>query len=592
MKANRLLGLGLLFAAGLARAGDGEVTFIHMGDLHGHLNTRPDLREGSPTHGQRVGGLAHLYTAVEEIRARRAHTLLVNTGDTIQGSAEALYTSGQAMVDILKRFRIDAFVPGNWDFVYGTERFRELFAGERPKAPWGALAANLYYATLYDFPQTRYARQAGERVLPPYLIKNIGAVRVGIIGLTADRAPQAVSTHVLDGFTLTPGSEELETLVPHLRQREKVDLVVLISERGLAANKKLVERVAGVDLVLSSDMHEETWQVQRARSGTLLIEEGQDGTMLGELHVVVRDRRIAQHEFTAHRISARNQRAHSAVAADIQRIRAEFVAGAGFKPHVNPISASVLRTPIDTVIGQTKVALHRSNYSNAKRMPAVIEGSSHDFLADAFRAACQSEIGVVRGFRYGTHVAPGPIRLEDIYHFIPIGPQIACGYVDGDQLRWQIEKSADGVLTQWVDDWTGGWLYAYAGITYDLDPYNEYGFRASNIRVNGEPLDPSREYQIAGYWYVDNSNLINRMPAERVRVLRAADHAVLDATDIVAHYLQTLPTKTVSPLLNRVRLTRALPAPLGSNREIQPLAGAVRPVYAQGPEPFTTASKP
>lgn len=595
MKTNLLS--GYLFAAGLAlavnaHAGDGEVTFIHMGDLHGHLLARPDMRAGSATHGQRVGGLAHLYTAVEEIRARRQHTVLVNTGDTIQGSAETLYSAGQAMVDILKRFRIDAFVPGNWDFVYGTERFRELFTGDQPKAPWGALAANLYYATLYDFPQTRYAQQAGARVLPPYLIKNVGAVRVGILGLTADRAPQAVSTHVMDGFTLTPGIEELQTLVPHLRKHEKVDLVVLISERGLAANKQLVERLAGVDIVLSSDMHEETWQVQRARNGTLLIEEGQDGTMLGELHVVVQNRRVSHHEFTPHRISTRAYRAHPAVAADIQRIRAEFVAGPGFKPHVNPISASVLRTPIDTVIGHTQVALHRANYSNAKRMPAVVEGSSHDFLADAFRAACQADIGVMRGFRYGTHVAPGPIRLEDIYHFIPIGPQIACGHVDGDQLRWQIEKTADGVLTQWVDDWTGGWLYAYAGITYDLDPYNEYGFRASNIRVNGEPLDPNREYQIAGYWYVDNSNLINRMPAERVRVLRGADHGVLDATDIVAHYLQTLPTKTVSPLLNRVRLTRALPPPIGPNPELQPLAGAIRPIYAQGAQRLTTAFNP
>nr|VFJ96094.1 MAG: hypothetical protein BECKLFY1418A_GA0070994_105522 [Candidatus Kentron sp. LFY] len=192
---------------------------------------------------------------------------------------------GQALVDILNRFHIDAFVPGNWDFLYGTERFRELFAGDSPKANWNALAANLYYATLYDFPLSRYPDKAGQRVLPFYLVREVDNIKVGIIGLTADRGPQAVSPRTMDGFFLTPGKEELKAAIPLLRDKPKVDLLVLLSERGLAANLELVEIIPGVDIVLSSDMHEETWQVLEARTGTLLVEEGQDGTMLGELHL-------------------------------------------------------------------------------------------------------------------------------------------------------------------------------------------------------------------------------------------------------------------------------------------------------------------
>ena len=110
-------------------AGSGEVTFIHIGDLHGHLIPRPNMREGDPDHGLMVGGVAYVYDQIKKIRKRKPNSLLINTGDTIQGSAEALYTSGHAMVDILNDFKIDAFAPGNWDFVYGTESFRELFAG-------------------------------------------------------------------------------------------------------------------------------------------------------------------------------------------------------------------------------------------------------------------------------------------------------------------------------------------------------------------------------------------------------------------------------------------------------------------------------
>lgn len=554
--------------------GTGSVTFIHLGDLHGHLIPRPDMREGSPTHGEMVGGLAYVASQIAAIRKRVPDALLINTGDTIQGSAEALYTSGQVMVDLLNPLKIDAFAPGNWDYVYRPQRFIELFAGKQAKAPWGAVSANLYYATLYDFPQTPFASQAGKRVLPPYQIRQVGALKVGIIGLTAERPPQAVTTHVLDGFTLTPGTEELTYLVPQLRKQ--VDVLVLISERGLSGNLALAEKIPGIDLVLSSDMHEETPHVLRAKTGTLLLEEGQDGTLVGEITLMVTNGRVTGHRHEMHRVSTKRLQADPAMLARIEAARASYVKGPGFQPHSNPINGAILRTPIDTVVGYTDVALHRSNFANAKSMSAVIEGSSHDFLADAFRGSCNSDIGVIRGFRYGTHVAPGPIKLEDLYHFMPIGPQVACGIIRGEEIRWQIEDSARGALTQYVDDWTGGWLYNWSGVTFDLDPYQEHGFMASNIRVNGELLDPSKEYRIGGYWYVDNANKINRIAAENIRVLRAANGGILDATDVVAHYLQTLPGRRASPLLNRIHLLKPLPPSIGVNPEIQPLRGAPR----------------
>jgi len=578
---NNSLLFALLLPA-IVQAGTGEVTFIHIGDLHGHMVPRPNMREGDPDNGQMVGGLAYVYDQIKKIRARKPNNLLINTGDTIQGSAEALYTSGMAMVDILNDWGIDAFAPGNWDFVYGTESFRELFAGVDGKPAvtnWHALSANLYYSTLYEFPETRYADKAGTRVVPPWMIREVGDLRIGIIGLTADRGPQAVSKLVTEGFYLTPGDEELANAIPLLRNEEKVDLIVLISERGLAGNLELAETIPGIDVVLSSDMHEETHKALVADSGTILLEEGQDGTMLGELTVTVKDGKMSGYDFTAHRINVTNNQPDPEVAARVAEIRKAFIAGKDFEPHVNPMNASVLRTPIDTVIGFTKIPLHRSNFTDASEMPAVIEGSSHDFLADAFRGACESDVGMIRGFRYGTHIAPGPIKLEDIYHYIPIGPQIACGLISGDDLRLMIQRGLQGSLTEWVGGWGGGWIIAFSGVTYDLDPYNEFGFRATNIRVNGEELDPARYYNVGGYWYLDDPGRINRNRALEIKVLKAPDGGIVDATAVVAYYLRNLPDHTVNPTLNRIRLLRPLPGPIGRNREIQPLAGVKRPEY-------------
>jgi 2',3'-cyclic-nucleotide 2'-phosphodiesterase (5'-nucleotidase family) len=560
-------------------AADGNVSLIHIGDLHGHLLPRPDMREDTGPGGYLVGGVAYVYDQIKKIRSNHPESLLVNTGDTIQGSAEALYTQGEAMVKILNHFKIDAFAPGNWDFLYGTERFIQLFVGYpgiEPLANWNALSANLYYSHLYDYPASPYADKASNLVLPPYIIKNINNVKVGIVGLTADRGPKSVNPRVVEGFDYTPGEDELAELVPYLRDHHQVDLLVLISERGLTNNILIADRVPGIDVILSSDMHEETWQAIETESGVVIVEEGTDGTMVGEMHLSIKDKNIDSWIFIAHHITTTNNKPDPEIARMVTEVRSTFVTGNQFVPHVNPMSGAVLRTPIDTVIGKTKTGLHRSNYTSAKKTPAVIEGSSHNFLADAFRAACRSDIGMIRGFRYGTHIAPGPIRLEDIYHYIPIGPQIACGKISGDSIKMMLEHSANGVFSPWVGDWDGGWLPGMSGVTYSLDPYQEKYLRVSDLKIGGERYDPQKMYSVAGYWGYDNPRKINLQKVFEVRVLRSRDNDVLDATDIVSYYLSVMPNKTVNPKSGRVNLLQPLPGAIkiNNNQEIQPLKGA------------------
>lgn len=551
-----------------------RVTLLHMGDIHGHLLPRPNLR--SDGNGRPQGGLARLFTRIQELRAANPNNLLINTGDTLQGSAEALFTQGAALVAVLNPFGIDAFAAGNWDFVYGTRRFVELFAGEHPLAPWGALAANLYYAAGdYQGKITPYADRAGQRVLPSFMIREVGGVRIGIIGLTADRGPQAVAQATTSGLRFTDGDRELAELLARLRGQEAVAAVVLISELGLAANRYLAERHPGIDIVLSSDMHELTREPILTPGGTWLVEEGQDGTVLGQIDLLFEAGVLKGRHWTLHTIDDRIAE-DPAIATLIAAQRAPFVAGPAFTPHLNPINQSRLATPIDTVVGQTRIPLHRSNFSH-EVMPAVIEGASHDFLADAFRAVGGADIGAIRGFRYGTQVAPGPIRLEDLYHFMPIGAQIAVGTIRGQDLVDQIEASADGALNPAVDHWTGGGFYGFSGVEIELSPYSPRGQRAVAVRVGDQPLDPRAPYRYAAYWYPGDPELINRLPAQDIRVLTTPEGEPLDATEVVASYLRSLPDRTADPQLNRVRLTAPLPAPEFGFPVMQPLLGAYIP---------------
>ena len=569
------LALGMLTIASIAAAGSGEVTLIHMGDLHGHLVPRPGFREGQS--GQMLGGLARMYTKIQEIRAREKNTLLVNGGDTVQGSAEVLFTRGQAMIEVLNRFNIDAFNPGNWDYVYGSRRFVELFAGKAPKANWNAISANLYYVTVDAEPQTYFPASAGQRVLPPYLIRQLGDLKVGILGLTTDRGLPAVGRTVTRGLAFSKGEPELGELIPLLRNVEKVDLLVAASELGLANNIRLAERYPGIDVILSSDMHEQTRKPVVTQTGTVVVEEGQDGTVLGELNLEIRNGKLGRWRWTAHAINDAI-REDPRIAEAVKQARESFVSGPDFAEHVNPFNGARLTRPIDTVVGNTKIALNRAGFSDSD-MPAVIEGSAHDLLSDAFRAISKADVAAMRGFRYGTHVRPGPIKLEDLYHFIPIGPEIGVVRIQGRWLKRQLENSADGALDPNPSNWTGGWLFGFSGLTMDLDPYRAFGFRVSNIRVSGKPLDPEAVYSYAGYWYADDPDDINgcecpKVPGTFIRLVRGETGEILDATDVVARYLQSLPDQTADPQLHRIGLLRPLPQPLYGFPEMQPLRGA------------------
>jgi S-sulfosulfanyl-L-cysteine sulfohydrolase len=601
-----------------------EIKIIHMGDVHGHLIPRPNVR--SDGNGRMEGGLARMYTKIGRIRGDGKKSLLINTGDTIQGSAEALYTKGQALVDVVNLFNIDVFAPGNWEFVYGTERFRELFAGvngAEPLAPWNSVAANVYYDGIAN---PAYAALDGQPVLPKYKIIIKNGVRIGVLGFTTDRGPQVVGSAVTKGFRFlnsAPGSagiagsdisqveQELQARIAELRPQ--VDLLVVASELGLSNNMLLAERNAGIDVILSSDMHEETRQPVVASTGTIVVEEGQDGTMIGELKFEFTknsDGKLAVKtwEWKAHTINDIIVE-NSAIKSKINSVRAPFLDSVAAQTYVNPFSGTKLSGPIDEVVGYTEVPLHRSNFS-AENMPALVEGSSHDFLTDAFRAIGISRFGAdidagtrpvnviaaIRGFRYGTHVNKGPIKREDLYHFLAIGPKIACATIEGGKVKNQMENAADGSLNPDPRRWTGGWLYNFSGLTSDLYPITGASYdpltgatvgalnRVRNINIqskygNWSAWSAANAYTYCSYYYDVDPFQVNKVDISTVyrptiQIIRDENGNAMDSVDVVIEYLKSLPGQTANPVLNRTTIKEPLPAYLTGNPEMQPWSGA------------------
>jgi 2',3'-cyclic-nucleotide 2'-phosphodiesterase (5'-nucleotidase family) len=595
------LAAAMLPAAVMAGTGTGKVTLIHTGDIHGHLMPRYNLRSDAIDH-KMEGGVARMYTVIKGLR-KDAYvngintSLLINTGDTVQGSGEALFSQGQAMIDVLNLFGFAAHTPGNWDFLYGTARFEETFKGTATAAPlanWNALSANLYYTNQFDDTAvcgttaaytytdpvtgiTTTVQRPLKRVLPTYSIKQVGNVKLGILGMTTARAIAAVGTSVTQNYRFTDGKIEVPCFVDHLRNVENVDVVVMISEMEMSRDVQIAETLSPApDVILNSDMHERTTApivvAHADGSNTIIVEEGQDGTVVGKLKLSVYKGQLADWDFKQIVVTDKIT-PDKTIAAKVAQVRAPFVKGTfvpGQTVTVGGNTTELLR-PVDEVIAYTKVGLHRSNFVD-EDMPGVVEGTSHDLIADAMAAIGQAESASIRGFRYGTHVpAGGAIRMNDIYHYIPIAAKLgrtdkACGA----DLKFAIEQSIGGTFHPDPAQWTGGWMFGYHGVSYDVDacdgfmgatPVNPSPLtltdptrpwstnRGSNILVNGVPMDdhelydnratingvanptyqqclpstgapPHGGYTVTGYWYADDKTTINNCNPCRGRTIQ------------------------------------------------------------------------
>lgn len=366
--------------------------------------------------------------------------------------------------------------------------FREVtYAdGRRATNRWGMVAANVYYnGDALD--NGINSKGAGKLMTPPYRIVERNGVKIGFIGCTTNRGPQVISTNITTGISFsnckgdisfpqnkpipwdkvdadtvasTMGVEKNPTLptpeggdkghvvkgeiakwTQHLRNVEKVDLVAVISEAGIAENIFAAENVGqgdpnwnGPDIYFSSDMHEETNHavVVTDPSGkkVIITENSEDIAQIGELTVSVKNGRIAEWKYTAHDIVP--EIAEDAEMADLvaqidQDVTAMIAAGKAVIPYNN----YVVKQPLNTVVGSTDMTIERNRFSNeynpaSKINPGVIEGTGHALITDAFRVITNAQVGAIRGFRYTNTVLPGNnITVDDLFHYLPIGAMVA-----------------------------------------------------------------------------------------------------------------------------------------------------------------------
>ena len=411
----------------------------------------------------RMGGYAHLATLVKRVRAERpGRTLLLDGGDALQGSATSLWSRGEDMLRATNQLGVEVFT-AHWEFTYGIDRVRELF-GDRERR-------GLFTG---DFVAQNVA-EAGwdEPVFRPYTIKEVGGVRLGVIGQAFPYTPISHPRRFVPDLTFGIRDDHMQALVDELRQVKKVELVVLLSHNGIAVDMKLASRVTGLDVILGGHTHDGLPAPLRV-GRTLIVNSGSHGKFLSRLDLHVRGGRLADHRYRLIPVLSRVVPADPDMARLIRELRSPHEAKLGERLAV---SESLL--------------YRRGNFN----------GPFDELILDALLTRADAQVAFSPGFRWGVTIVPGQaITLEDVYsHTALTYANTWTRQLTGAEIHAIMEDIADNLFHPDPYYRQGGDMVRMGGLTYAIAPGKPAGRRISDIRVGGQPLDPRRSYKATGW---------------------------------------------------------------------------------------------
>ena len=411
----------------------------------------------------RMGGYAHLATLVRKIREERAgRTLLLDGGDTLQGSATALWSRGEDMVRVSNQLGVEVFTP-HWEFVHGLDRVNELF-GDRESR--GLFAGDFVAHNVTELGW-------GERPFHPYTIREVGGARVGVIGQAFPYVPVSHPRRFVPDLTFGIREDGVQTLVNELRDIKKVDLVVLLSHNGIAVDLKLAGRVHGLDVILGGHTHDALPQ-PIVVGRTLVVNSGSHGKFLSRLDLDVRRGRVGGYRYRLIPVLAQDIPADPDMAQLIEEIR---------RPYEEKLS--------ERLAVSESLLYRRGNFN----------GTFDEVILDALLRGADAQIAFSPGFRWGITIVPGQeITLEDVYaHTGLTYPNTWVREMAGSEIHQVMEDVADNLFHPDPYYRQGGDMVRLGGLTYTIDPSKRVGQRIRDIRVAGRSLDPARRYKATGW---------------------------------------------------------------------------------------------
>jgi 2',3'-cyclic-nucleotide 2'-phosphodiesterase / 3'-nucleotidase len=476
--------LSLVFVARSFAPDRVQITILGTTDLHGNINpidyytNKPDNR-----------GLAKVATLIKRVRSEHPNVLLVDSGDTIQGSPLESFHGRKnnkppdPMMLIMSSLNYDAMAVGNHEYNFGLKVLEK--ARSEAKFPW--LSANTYDKSTQ---KTHYK---------PYIIKEVAGVRIGILGFTTPGVPNWDNPPNYAGLEFHQPLVEARKWVPILRDQEKADVVVIAMHMGLEEDLRtglvnpgqvpnenqaiaIAKEVPGVDVIFMGHTHRDVPSMYI--NGVLLTQANHWGRHLARADLYL------QKSATGWRVYAKSART---IPAD---------------DRVDPDPDVVkLAEPYDR---ETQAWLSRTIGESAEELTArearFRDTAILDLIQKVQLEAGKADVSMVASFNSEARIAKGPVSVRDIAGLYVYENTLAVLEVTGQQLKEALEHSAKYYrgyepgkpLRELIDDKIPAYNFDIAeGVTYELDISKPIGQRIQNLRFRGQPLAPAKKLRLA-----------------------------------------------------------------------------------------------
>ncbi len=434
---------------------------VRPGTPAAHAFSYLDFERAARRYGK-VGGFAHLATLVKRMKASRPGALLLDGGDTWQGSATSLWTNAQDMVDACKLLGVDVMT-GHWEFTYGMERVKEILEKDF-KGKLDFVAQNV---KTNDF---------GDPVFAPYVMREMNGVKCAIIGQAFPYTPIANPRYMVADWAFGIQDENMQAMVDEARGKG-AQVVVVISHNGMDVDLKMASRVRGIDAILGGHTHDGVpvpVQVKNAGGMTLVTNAGSNGKFLGVLDFEVKGGRVSDFRYKLLPVFSNMLKADPEMAALIEKVR---------KPFESKLSEKLAITD--------GLLYRRGNFN----------GSWDQLLVDALMDVQGADIAFSPGFRWGTSLLPGDVVTREL-----MMDQVATTYsyatvseMSGEMIKTVLEDVCDNLFNPDPYYQQGGDMVRVGGLSYACEPGASMGRRIQDMRLKGKPIEAGKMYKVAGW---------------------------------------------------------------------------------------------
>lgn len=434
---------------------------VRPGTAEAYALTYLDFEQAAKRYGK-VGGFAHLATLVKRMKASRPGALLLDGGDTWQGSATSLWTNGQDMVDACKLLGVDVMT-GHWEFTLGMERVKEIvekdFAGKVD-----FVAQNIKTA---DF---------GDPVFKPYVIREINGVACAIIGQAFPYTPIANPRYMVADWAFGIQDENMQKMVNEARGKG-AKVVVVISHNGMDVDLKMASRVTGIDAIMGGHTHDGmpvASLVENKSGKTIVTNAGSNAKFLGVLDFDVKDGKVADFRYKLLPVFSNMLPADPEMDALINKIRAPY------------------ETKLAEKLAVTEGTLYRRGNFN---------GTGDQLLVDALREVQGADIAFSPGFRWGTSLLPGQaITREWVMDMTATTYSYATvSEMTGATIKTVLEDVCDNLFNPDPYYQQGGDMVRVGGLQYSCSPLEGMGKRINDLRLNGKLIEADKKYKVASW---------------------------------------------------------------------------------------------